>query len=148
MPTNNYIQHDPAHPFAPGMIIRRWRDVQPGVVDGELNLVQDPPAFKTARPNRSVWSGSAIRPLTQAEQDAIDAFDLATGAAIRKEALTDMLDDDETLFPHVVDGLVGKLHGELVKIRDAAGLPPNTISAKPALQAAVEDRIRNRIQNS
>ena len=147
MPTNNYLQTDPAHPFAPNMIIRRWRAVQPGTVDGEMNLVQDPPAFKTARPNRSVWTGTAIRPLTDNEINAIEAFDLATGTAIRKEALSDMLDDDETLFPHIVDGIVGKLHGEMVKIRDAAGLPANTISSKPTLQADVEQRIRNRIQN-
>lgn len=144
----NYIQTNPAHPFAPQMIIRRWIGVQPGAVDGELNLVQDPPEFRKARVNRSVWTGTAIRPLTQNEINAISAFDTATGVAVRKGALKDMLDDDETLFPHAVDGIVGKLHAELVKIRDAAGLPANTISAKPALQAAVEERIRNRIDNS
>lgn len=148
MPTNNYIQHDPSHPFAPGMIIRRWHAVQPGVVDGELNLVTDPPDFRKARQNRSVWTGTQIRPLTANEINAIAALDLATGNAIRKEALIDMLDDDQTLFPHVVNGIVAELHGEMAKIRDAAGLPQSTISSKPALRAAVEERIRNRIQHS
>ncbi len=144
----NYLQTDPAHPFAPDMIIRKWRQVPASVVDGELNLVQDPPAFKTSRVNRSVWTGTAIRALTQAEQDAIDAFDLATGIAANKEDLKAMLDDDAQLYPHLVDGVVGKLHAELVKIVDGAGLPSNTILGKPALQTAVEDRIRNRIDNA
>lgn len=117
----DYVQHDN------GTIIKRWRSVSPGIVEGRPNIVLIDRATYESLTKYHIVDTGAVRIMTQVEKDALD----------QAEA-----DAKETVELAVIDRLECKLEAVIVALvkRINVRIPSNPITKEEVIDQIKADR--------
>lgn len=97
-----YIQYSDSN----GRIIDKWYSADPSIVEGKPNILQIPRDTFNALTKYYIVVQGALRPMTQAEKDALDAEEVAAA----RQALLNRIDKYDVSNLDILTALVKRIN--------------------------------------